>query len=694
MAMMLLASSSFATTIYCKMDKSWWKADGAAVAVHHWGGETAATTWPGVRMTPVEGDADVWSYDVPADVTGLIFVRVNGSGDIADWGAKTADLTIPTDGKNLYTITSENPVWGNPGVTGVWSTYTPGETPEPTPKQYYAKYAPNWEYKLMTEAAGMWLTDTIVYKGIGININDVAEGDGLFYSNEEIEGARAIAGAAIATNDTIYFSFNPADSVLTAVMVGQYVEPVAPVAHYYLAGTMNNWTIGATEFVAGNEDTLSVSVALAADSVYEFKIVKVLDTDTVWFGNMEAATMVYGNSTGWWLNGEANVGLQTTSAADYLFIFKANENNEISVVIPEPAPAPKQYYAKYAPNWEYKLMTEAAGMWLTDTIVYKGIGININDVAEGDGLFYSNEEIEGARAIAGAAIATNDTIYFSFNPADSVLTAVMVGQYVEPVAPVAHYYLAGTMNNWTIGATEFVAGNEDTLSVSVALAADSVYEFKIVKVLDTDTVWFGNMEAATMVYGNSTGWWLNGEANVGLQTTSAADYLFIFKANENNEISVVIPEPETPQPQLENGYYLVGKFGGVDAWSVADLSAEKRFAQNPENESEYMLAINLDVNDEIKVVYVENDAIQTWFPAEGGNYVIDDHHNGATTMFFRPDCQGGEGWFAGCIYVVPTSTVGVENTNAAIEAVKVVRNGQILIIRGEHSYTVMGQMIK
>ena len=133
MAMMLLASSSFATTIYCKMDKSWWKADGAAVAVHHWGGETAATTWPGVRMTPVAGDADVWSYDVPADVTGLIFVRVNGSGDIADWGAKTADLTLPTDGKNLYTITSENPVWGDPGVTGVWSTYTPGEGPGPGP---------------------------------------------------------------------------------------------------------------------------------------------------------------------------------------------------------------------------------------------------------------------------------------------------------------------------------------------------------------------------------------------------------------------------------------------------------------------------------------------------------------------------------------------------------------------------------
>ena len=88
-AMMLLVSTASATTVYCKMTQSWWTADGAAVAVHHWGGETAGTTWPGVRMAPVAGEEGVWSYDVPADITGLIFVRVNGGGDVTDWGAKT-----------------------------------------------------------------------------------------------------------------------------------------------------------------------------------------------------------------------------------------------------------------------------------------------------------------------------------------------------------------------------------------------------------------------------------------------------------------------------------------------------------------------------------------------------------------------------------------------------------------------------
>ncbi len=124
-------------TVYCKNVQSWWTADGAAVGVHYWGGASAGTAWPGVRMAPVAGQEGLWSYDVPADITGLIFVRVNGTGDVTDWGAKTADLTLPTDGKNLYTITSTSAVWGDPGVTGEWSVYGNDPTPvdPPTPEK-------------------------------------------------------------------------------------------------------------------------------------------------------------------------------------------------------------------------------------------------------------------------------------------------------------------------------------------------------------------------------------------------------------------------------------------------------------------------------------------------------------------------------------------------------------------------------
>ena len=121
--------SASAKRIYCKNAQSWWKADGAAVGAYFWGGTSSAPSWPGFRMTAVAGETDLWYYDIPDDHTYIIFTRVNGSGTIADWGAKTGDLKIPTDGKNLYTITSSSAVWGDPGVSGSWSTYTPPCTP-------------------------------------------------------------------------------------------------------------------------------------------------------------------------------------------------------------------------------------------------------------------------------------------------------------------------------------------------------------------------------------------------------------------------------------------------------------------------------------------------------------------------------------------------------------------------------------
>ncbi len=119
------------TRIYCKMSQDWWKVDGAAVGCHSWG-TGQGTDWPGVRMTPVEGEADTWYIDLNTeDVQNVIFTRVNPSDEgNLDWGAKTKDLQIPTDGKNLFTITTTEAVWGDPGCDGEWSVY--GE--EPTPK--------------------------------------------------------------------------------------------------------------------------------------------------------------------------------------------------------------------------------------------------------------------------------------------------------------------------------------------------------------------------------------------------------------------------------------------------------------------------------------------------------------------------------------------------------------------------------
>ena len=135
----ILAMSLFADTrrIYCQMEHQWWYADGAGVAAHYWGG-AGGTTWPGERMTQVEGTTDMWYIDVDESHTNIIFVRVPGSGEMADWGAKTQDLTIPTDGNNLFTISNAQQTWGDPGCTGTWSFY---ENAEPTLWLDVASYA-------------------------------------------------------------------------------------------------------------------------------------------------------------------------------------------------------------------------------------------------------------------------------------------------------------------------------------------------------------------------------------------------------------------------------------------------------------------------------------------------------------------------------------------------------------------------
>jgi hypothetical protein len=257
--------------------------------------------------------------------------------------------------------------------------------------------------------------------------------------------------------------------------------------------------------------------------------------------------------------------------------------------------------------------------------------------------------------------------------------------YVAP-EPEKHYMVYGEAaiangENWNENSDVNVMTTTDggltyTLTIEglPLQALPRVYEFKIIEKGNNGIEYFPRR------YG----------ANASFHVEEAGIYTITYIYTVATENCVMdLQKTGDFEPTLANGYYLVGnKYN----WTPA---AERMFAANPDNEAEMVLAgVTLAADDSIKVVYVENDAIVTWFPAEGGNYVVDADHAGLKDIYFRADYQGADDWFYGCIYIAANSGSALINTEVEKVAVKQLRNDMVIIRRGDREYTIMGQMVK
>ncbi|MBR2285139.1 MAG: hypothetical protein IJ900_01245 [Paludibacteraceae bacterium] len=873
MAAVLSISTAFATTVYCKVTQGWWTQDGAAVGVHYWGGASAGTAWPGVRMTPVSGEEGTWSYDVPADVEGLIFTRVNGSGDIIDYGAKTTDLSLPTDGKNLYTITSTTAVWGDPGVTGEWSTY--GGDPSGAIKltfTYYDKTDGDGSTKLSTVAAifdaacqkyvDAVLVGTQVYAGrkykegndsifsnlklgsssaageLKFDLANPTEVDSIVFraamyaSNEGGEGFKVngenftlSAGKLIfedkvwkptgevSTIDIVQNKANKGRFFLTSITIYPKAStPVPPVAaKFYVTGDSalvtdagfagKAWNPAA---IKAEADTLVLN--LKAEQYYKLKV----SLDGTWNdGKVKGFNDLTEKPEGVTTDNDENIIFSLAEAGAVKVIYIAGETPIFKIAgnfYVEPTPEPAKFYV----TGDSALVTDAgfAGKaWNADAIKAEADTLVLNLKAEQvyklkvslDGT-WNDGKVKGFNDLTekpeGVTMDNDENIIFSLAEAGAVkvidiacetpIFKIVGNFYVEPVPPTPKYYIIGAGE--AFGEWSFVPVMQDTFKLSNLAAGDYMFRVALengnwentkgysdltekteglsanndnnilftlaeagdVAVVYNDSVFrvIGNFYVdptpvvpTAAVTGDMTEWgepipfelsedstfatlyndnikkgtyafkmiingdWrsngyefhrgfpgcagITGNTDANMTVVIDVEGAYTFKWYFAND-SLAIIYPEKPEPVLADGFYLVGKFGGVDAWDpvVANL-----FAANPDTEGEYQLSIDLAVDDEIKVVYVAEDVITTWYPKEG-NYIVDDHHNGPTTMYFRPEYNSDWSAFGGYFYIVPTSTVGFENTAVDAKAVKVLKNGILVIEKNNKTYNVMGQMVK
>ena len=104
--------------LYLKPNSNW-KQSNARFAAYFWN-KSGSNTWVGM----VDSDSDgIYEVNIPEGYTfgdSVIFARMNPSTTANNWNNKwnqTADLIIPTDGKNLYTV--KDNTWDKGG--GAWS---------------------------------------------------------------------------------------------------------------------------------------------------------------------------------------------------------------------------------------------------------------------------------------------------------------------------------------------------------------------------------------------------------------------------------------------------------------------------------------------------------------------------------------------------------------------------------------------
>ena len=370
-------------------------------------------------------------------------------------------------------------------------------------------------------------------------------------------------------------------------------EPDPADVKWFVIGSFNAWASGFE--LAGEDNAKKVKVTVEAKKNYEFKLIRVEDNDTVWFGLAEAGhVMKYGECTDWIAyqtiadqdKNAANVGLLSTKAGDYEFTVdvtnKAGEEiaPKFSVAIPEPEPSTAAWFIMgsfndWASGIELKGSVNAleAKLTLEANLKYefKFISVENNDT-----VWYGLPS-EGNVMKYGAS--TDWVAYKSegeLNQANVGLLATKAGDYPftvdvtnldngniapkfsvaipEPEVSDATWFVIGSFNDWAAGFP--LSGEANALQAKIKVAAKAYYEFKLINVEAGDTTWYGlPSEGNVMKYGACTDWLAfksegdQNQANVGLQTTEAGDYIFTVDPTNKAEGDILAPKFSVAIPQ-------------------------------------------------------------------------------------------------------------------------------------------------
>jgi len=142
----------------------------------------------------------------------------------------------------------------------------------------------------------------------------------------------------------------------------------------------------------------------------------------------------------------------------------------------------------------------------------------------------------------------------------------------------------------------------------------------------------------------------------------------IYKVSIDKTLKMTVTK--TADVDVTTAYYLVGN---MTEWKATD--AYKLTKNEAAEGEEYSITVDLAADAQFKIVAADEEkTITTWYPDNAGNYGANGEMQGAGTytVYFRPNADGGDGWFNGVIYAV--NTTGISNIAAETLKTAVIYN--------------------
>lgn len=319
---------------------SLWNQNDAKFAAYYWGNEVSAT-WTSL-MEEADGETDVFATEIPQNADSIIFVRLSNDAIEGNWEKvwnQTIRLYIPTDGKNMYTIT------GLSETEGIWSTYVKPVIPDVV----YELNGGQWPSGVTPKTT----IDSEYTIPIPVKTNYNFGG---WFANGEFSGD-ALTTLTTGYKGTIYAKWN--------TPVVSYKDST-----YYVAGNFTNW-------IAGMK-VLPTIVKFDKDSTIEFKQVmirtKLIDDievakDTIEYGQANECAFMTRESNAWRLDGTYTVFLRTDASGDYTFSLIGET---FTVTFPELKPT--ELESLYTQKSAKKVIINGKLFIIRDGVAYDALG--------------------------------------------------------------------------------------------------------------------------------------------------------------------------------------------------------------------------------------------------------------------------------------------------------------------------------